>query len=763
MAKPLSPRIDYVPSAARLIMASSPKNARDRGYGAPTDEAEYEYDVVICGTDLIQSILSSALSRAGKKVLHCDGNEWYGGFDAVLSSGSTLNSFIEQLYSRTSTSSSSERKVEEEIDDTIDGRSNDQQQLMNSMLLRLLPREEQGDLRLHSQSFIVVSEKEETHERISRNAAIEILTVKDDDNIVKEKMSNEPMDETSSIQLPPPQPLENGFCLDLTPTLLYASGDAVECLVKSGVSDYLEFKSLKGLYLLTEDEKPSMKTGGLGRHSKNSADSRDTISRTDNGQLMLFRVPCSKGDVFRSKLLSPIDKRRLMKFLQLISDYGMATAGGTPNVDEGTKSDDELDCNIEIMTREGETGEDVIQSINERHLHRGRALSRPQNKATPSTSEMDALMRCVREKLSFTDFLTQVAKLPAKLATVIMYALALTPFGQAQYSTIDGLDDLVRHMTALGRFGDTAFLVPMYGSGELSQAFCRSGAVYGSTYMLRRSPLAVLWDVSANNVKGVLLSGEEHIGGMYDLDTNDISDKEFKCKHIVVPSTMLPPLRTSQETRTYRRISILQGKLMQGEDQNNGGADSEQRHAIVIPPGICGMENRSAIHGVTVDDTAFVAPPGKNYTVLHLTTSSQQGEIHPDEVFVNALSQAVKYLTTIQFSNDSAPCVELHHISFSYAIDGSNTIDETTKSADYPVGLHVCHRDIQSLTCDSSFREARRIFHEICPDCDFLTLAKNVEDSIVYRNEDDGDDENAVLESACAIISTNMENGETAS
>ena len=179
--------------------------------------------------------------------------------------------------------------------------------------------------------------------------------------------------------------------------------------------------------------------------------------------------------------------------------------------------------------------------------------------------------------------------------------------------------------------------------------------------------------------------------------------------------------------------------------------------------GICGMENRSAIHGVTVDDTAFVAPPGKNYTVLHLTTSSQQGEIHPDEVFVNALSQAVKYLTTIQFSNDSAPCVELHHISFSYAIDGSNTIDETTKSADYPVGLHVCHRDIQSLTCDSSFREARRIFREICPDCDFLTLAKNVEDAIVYRNEDDGDDENAVLESACAIISTNMENGETAS
>jgi RAB protein geranylgeranyltransferase component A len=725
------------------------------------DDEEYEYDVVICGTDLIQSILSSALSRAGKKVLHCDGNDWYGGLDAVLSSGSTLNSFIEQLSSRTS--SSSDRKVEEAIDDTnCDGMSNDQQQCMKSMLLRLVPREEQGKLRLHSQSFIV------THDEMPIDAAIESLAIIDNDNTVKDKISNESMDETSSIQqLQPPssQPLENGFCLDLTPTLLYASGDAVECLVKSGVSDYLEFKSLKGLYLLTEEEKPSMKTGGVGRQSKNTVNSHDTMSMTNNDQLMLYRVPCSKGDVFRSKLLSPMDKRRLMKFLQLISDYGMAATGVTTSLDDDMKSDDdELDSNIEPMTREGGgTGEDVIQSINERHLHRGRALSRPQNKATPSTSEMDALMRCVRDNTTFLDFLTQVAKLPAKLVTVVMYALALTPFGQSQYySTVAGLDDLVRHMTSLGRFGDTAFLVPMYGSGELSQAFCRSGAVYGSTYMLRRSPLAVVLDVSANNVKGVLLSGEEHIGGgMYnDLDTNDISDKEFKCKHIVVPSTMLLPVRRSQETRTYRRISILQGKLMQEEDQHNGGVvDSEQRHAIVIPPGICGMENRSAIHGITLDDTAFVAPAGKNYTVLHLTTtSSQEGEILPDEVFVNALSQAVKYLTTSQCANDSAPCVELHHISFSYAINASITIDEN-----YPVGLHICHRDVQSLTCDSSFREAERIFHAICPDCDFLTLAKKVEDAIVYRNVDDGDDENAVLESACTMISTTIDNIETAS
>jgi RAB protein geranylgeranyltransferase component A len=43
-----------------------------------------KYDVVICGTGLIQSILASALTRAGKSVLHCDAEGYYGELDAVL-------------------------------------------------------------------------------------------------------------------------------------------------------------------------------------------------------------------------------------------------------------------------------------------------------------------------------------------------------------------------------------------------------------------------------------------------------------------------------------------------------------------------------------------------------------------------------------------------------------------------------------------------------------------------------------------------------
>ncbi|KAK6433151.1 Rab proteins geranylgeranyltransferase component A [Oleoguttula sp. CCFEE 5521] len=44
-----------------------------------------EWDVVIVGTDLPRSLLALSLSRSGKRVLHIDRNEYYGGDEAALS------------------------------------------------------------------------------------------------------------------------------------------------------------------------------------------------------------------------------------------------------------------------------------------------------------------------------------------------------------------------------------------------------------------------------------------------------------------------------------------------------------------------------------------------------------------------------------------------------------------------------------------------------------------------------------------------------
>lgn len=44
---------------------------------------------------------------------------------------------------------------------------------------------------------------------------------------------------------------------------------------------------------------------------------------------------------------------------------------------------------------------------------------------------------------------------------------------------------LYRFLNSFGRFGRMAYITCMYGSAELSQAFCRLCAVYGGIYMLR--------------------------------------------------------------------------------------------------------------------------------------------------------------------------------------------------------------------------------------------------------------------------------------
>jgi hypothetical protein len=52
----------------------------------------------------------------------------------------------------------------------------------------------------------------------------------------------------------------------------------------------------------------------------------------------------------------------------------------------------------------------------------------------------------------------------------------------------EGMERLQAYLGALGRFGSTAFIVGMYGAGEVGQAFCRLAAVNGAIYMLRTWP-----------------------------------------------------------------------------------------------------------------------------------------------------------------------------------------------------------------------------------------------------------------------------------
>ena len=101
---------------------------------------------------------------------------------------------------------------------------------------------------------------------------------------------------------------DRSFNIDIHPKLIYCSGEMVQALVQSGVCKYLEFKSIERTLLYIDNE--------------------------------FQDVPCSKSDVFKSKFISLLEKRCLMKFLQfcLSVSASLEDSNGAPERAKSTEA-----------------------------------------------------------------------------------------------------------------------------------------------------------------------------------------------------------------------------------------------------------------------------------------------------------------------------------------------------------------------------------------------------------------------------------------
>lgn len=318
-------------------------------------------------------------------------------------------------------------------------------------------------------------------------------------------------------------------------------------------------------------------------------------------------------------------------------------------------------------------------------------MARPQNKQV-ATKEMDDLIQYItmeeeQEKqkqqrmMNFSQYLEEKHRIPDSLRDLVIHALALqtssstttTTTSSSSSTTKTCMNELCRHMLALGRFGTTAFLCIMYGSGELSQAFCRSAAVYGATYLLRRTPIQILHkdkhvgkkkDMTSAAVHAIVLEEEEEereegegeegkkgvvVGNGIDDDEKTPTaikkepkkKKMIRCSHVVIPREAIRMQhRRRCVTRVFRRISIIRGKPIfpkiekkkeeEQQDMNEGGMEEhsssqppQQRYVVIIPPGKVG--NESVIQGMIFDEGMNVAPhvlQGGCCSVAHLTTTA---------------------------------------------------------------------------------------------------------------------------------------------
>ena len=739
------------------------------------------YDVIVCGTGLVQSIVASALARAGKSVLHIDGANHYGELDAVWNL--SFLSKQQQSFNETTTAAPPQSSSSSLPPTAIP---------LGSLSTSSLKWHSQTNQSTTTTSLIgssssICSIQIGTHVQTPYGIGRVQALFNDDDNhqhrlevsLDSWKLANgtSPMVYFGTTTTTPTTYNNNNnnvdddprmrrrttttttleerlfqqegirslrsiqaetflkdtrhFALDATPAFILAAGRAVEGMLASGVADYLEFKPIDGLYWLDHDD-----------------------DANNNNKNNLSRVPCNKNDVFGTKLLKPMDKRRLMKFIQLSMDYATQMSVAEEIMLSRQKEEEDSTTTTTTTSVSPET---QVQSLNERHLNQGRSLARPQNKAV-ATEELQVLSKCMEQHdISFDDFLSQQHKLSPKLRAIVRYALALetTP---TSTSLSQGMSSLRRHLQALGRYGTTAFLVPMYGSGELSQAFCRSAAVFGATYLLRRAPMGIdvvgtIIDNDNHNhkVTGIFVAGEVPLEDDNDNDdddqryyTNETSqhDKKIPCSHVVVPVGALPQKRNvDSRKRILRRISILNGKLISSES-------GDQRHVIVIPPQHPSIGNSHAIQCVTLDDSVQVAPRG--CTLLHLTTTVLlDDESNWNEVLEKAFQSVLAAKQTTEIVD------EIYQVTFSHPLSSRDDVDTTS----LPHGVHVCSHSGQVLTADVAFEQAQKIFSAICPGMEFLGLSDELDATIKERAVERGyeDDERLMLESALGMIGATPE------
>lgn len=497
------------------------------------------------------------------------------------------------------------------------------------------------------------------------------------------------------------------LAIDASPAFVLATGRAVDGMLASNVADYLEFKSVEGLMWL------------------------DT---TKAGQPLLSRVPCNKNDVFSTKLLSPLDKRRLMKFLQLAMDYATQMSVAEEILKDAAKNRTAENDKSESITHERVASETEVQSLNERHLNQGRSLARPQNKAvaTDELKKLQAFME--KEDSNFDDYLQTQHKLSPKLRDIIRYALAMEG-GESSSSVSHGMSQLRHHLQALGRYGTTAFLMPMYGSGELSQAFCRSAAVFGSTYLLRRAPTGIVLDPETKIVDGVRIAADTYEDV---LNSSQQNEKVISCDNVVLPGiAMAEPEGPSSKKAILRRVSLINGRIT---------GIGDQRHVIVIPPkSINGHAN--VIHGVTLDDSIYVSPPG--CTMLHLTTTMENSDNLGDTTVLDEAASTI-------LASAPAPLVEFASATFTHAAPFH------AQRPGEVGGIHICSHSGQVLAADAAFEQAEKIFHKICPGQDFLGLSDDLDAVIKERSKEQGheDEERLMLESALGMIGDNVNEQE---
>jgi RAB protein geranylgeranyltransferase component A len=276
----------------------------------PLDETNY--DVIVLGSGFTESVIAGALARTGKRVLHLDKNDFYGGYMSGYNLASLNSALRAPPPQYEANSNPSQVNVSDSVgpifhnvkiyqtDDEHEAEST--QAAINDQDPTHAAPQAAATVEQVSATLVAPQESAATQETASQESqesqetAPDAQTVQDAPAaqdapaVPAQDALDEPIEvhEELATSVPFSKLLEESrhYSIDLIPRMLFCRGPMVNLLISSAVGRYLEFKCFEKSFLYTADS--------------------------------LQPVPCSKADIFKSNFITNSERRMLARFLQLI-------------------------------------------------------------------------------------------------------------------------------------------------------------------------------------------------------------------------------------------------------------------------------------------------------------------------------------------------------------------------------------------------------------------------------------------------------------
>ncbi|NXE86901.1 RAE2 geranylgeranyltransferase, partial [Menura novaehollandiae] len=305
------------------------------------------------------------------------------------------------------------------------------------------------------------------------------------------------------------------------------------------------------------------------------------------------------------------------------------------------------------------------------------------------------------ENSTFAQFL-QTRKLTPSLQHFILHSIAMV--SESECSTLEGLQATKKFLQCLGRYGNTPFLFPLYGQGEIPQCFCRLCAVFGGIYCLRHAVQCLVVDRASGRCKAIV----DHFG------------QRISANYFIVEDSYL-----SESTCTnvcYRQIS----RAVLITDQSVLNTDSEQQVSILtVPPMELGKPAVCVIELCSSTMTCM-----KDTYLVHLTCPSTKTAREDLEPVVQKLFHLNSEKET---ENEELEKPRVLWAVYFNMRDSSGV--EKNSYDGLPSNVYVCSGPDSALGNDCAVKQAETIFQEMFPTEEFCPPPPNPEDIIYDEDE----------------------------